>query len=441
MRHHDTPALLNGHHRCRNGFRHRADLVNLEQECVAGSLLNGSGNPGRVGHKQVIAHDLHLRATLSHEGRISFPIILVERVLNGDEGVLGDPLLVVFDHFCCRLLHRIGAALRMLEVKVILFRLSDVELRGCDVRADFDLGSMARLFDCLHQHVKRLVVILHRGSETTLIANIAGILAVLFLDHALQRVVHFGTNLHGFLEGRCADRQDHELLASQAVAGMAAPIDNVEGWDGHHELVRGATGDVGDVLVEWHLHRSSPGTAYGHRHRQDGIGTERGLRPTPIVLRTIDNLDHRLVDALLVRHLHADKLRCNDVVDVLHCLEHTLAQQPALVTITELQGLVNTCGRTAGHSCTEQVDIRLQVDLNRGIAAGVEDFPCLDANNLGGRGNNSVYLGHVASEVHEAVGVAPLVVVPRDKLHKLVRKCNARLLIEDRREGTRHKVR
>ena len=52
----------------------------------------------------------------------------------------------------------------------------------------------------------------------------------------------------------------------------------------------------------------------------------------------------------------------------------------------------------------------------------------------------AVNLSHVFDKVHHAVAVAPLVVVPRHKLHKVIREGDTRLGIEDRRARVADKV-
>ena len=77
------------------------------------------------------------------------------------------------------------------------------------------------------------------------------ILAILFLDDTLQVVVHLCANNHRLLETRCTHREDHELLAGQAVSSVASTIDDVEGWYGHHELIGGLSGNLGLSSGGW----------------------------------------------------------------------------------------------------------------------------------------------------------------------------------------------
>lgn len=63
------------------GLCHGADLVDLEQEAVAGFLLHGLGNALWIGHSQIITN--HLDANTASELLPGPPVILVKGVLNG----------------------------------------------------------------------------------------------------------------------------------------------------------------------------------------------------------------------------------------------------------------------------------------------------------------------------------------------------------------------
>lgn len=48
--------------------------------------------------------------------------------------------------------------------------------------------------DGLHEHIERFVVVLHTWRKASFVANIAGTLTILRLGHALQVVIHLGTD-------------------------------------------------------------------------------------------------------------------------------------------------------------------------------------------------------------------------------------------------------
>ena len=139
----------------------------LEQETVAGLLLDSGLDTERVGDSQVITDDLN--ATLASEVSPSFPVILIEGILDGDDGVLGDVAQVEIS----KLLARDplgGVGVGVLEVKVVLAVL--VELGGRDVEGDLDLALVAGLLDGLGQELEGLLGTRDVGREATLVTDI-----------------------------------------------------------------------------------------------------------------------------------------------------------------------------------------------------------------------------------------------------------------------------
>lgn len=76
-----TWGLVTWGHLRLDGFGDRADLVDFEQQAVAGPLFQGTLYPLGVGDGQVVPHHLdpHRGCHLG-PGR---PVILVKRILNG----------------------------------------------------------------------------------------------------------------------------------------------------------------------------------------------------------------------------------------------------------------------------------------------------------------------------------------------------------------------
>ncbi len=94
-------------------------------------------------------------------------------------------------------------------------------------------------------------------------------------------------------------------------------------------------------------------------------------------------LDEGLVDGGLIQHVHAHQALGDLGVHVLHGGEHALAQVAALVAVAELAGLVDAGGGAGGHGGAAHGAV-LQVDLhlNGGIAAAVQDLAAQDVNDL-----------------------------------------------------------
>mmetsp|Transcript_74964 Transcript_74964/g.165560 ORF Transcript_74964/g.165560 Transcript_74964/m.165560 type:complete len:325 (+) Transcript_74964:248-1222(+) len=324
MRDHDTPSGVLRHCCSLNCLCDGSNLIHLQQQCVAGTNLQGLLDACWVCHQQVIPHDLNTLTHLAHEVLVSIPVVLVEGILDGNEGVLVQPCLVIICQLWSSLLHLCWAAW-ILEVQVVMLLLRSVELGSCNICANLHLVAVARLGDCFHKNIQGLIVVLHVWCKATLIANVACILAILFLDDTLQVVVHLCANNHRLLETRCTHREDHELLAGQAVSSVASTIDDVEGWYGHHELIGGLSGNLGNVLVEWHAVCCSTSPADCHRHGQNGIRTDFGFAPAPLILGTVDLFNHEFINLGLICHIQAHQLRCEDVVHVGYSFQNTFA--------------------------------------------------------------------------------------------------------------------
>ena len=141
----------------------------LEQETVAGLLLDSGLDTERVGNSQVITNDLN--AALAGEVGPSFPVILIEGILDGDDGVLGDVAQVEIS----KLLARDplgGVGVGVLEVKVVLAFL--IEFGRRNVEGNFDLALIARLLDGLAEELEGLFSTRDVGSKASLVTNIDG---------------------------------------------------------------------------------------------------------------------------------------------------------------------------------------------------------------------------------------------------------------------------
>lgn len=64
------------------GLSDRSDLVDFEQQAVAGLVRHGFSNTLGVGHSEVITH--HLDVSAGSEVGPGLPVILVKWILNGD---------------------------------------------------------------------------------------------------------------------------------------------------------------------------------------------------------------------------------------------------------------------------------------------------------------------------------------------------------------------
>ena len=69
------------------GLREGADLIELDEDGVGHLLIDAPGQNLRVGHEEVIAHQLDPIPQAPRQGRPARPVALVHAVFNGDDGV------------------------------------------------------------------------------------------------------------------------------------------------------------------------------------------------------------------------------------------------------------------------------------------------------------------------------------------------------------------
>ena len=104
------------------------------------------------------------------------PVILIEGVLNRDDGVLLDVAEVEVGELNTR--DPLGwIRVRVLEVEVVLALL--VELGRGDIESDLDLALVASLLDGLGEKLEGLLGTRHVGGETSLITDVDGCIAPL----------------------------------------------------------------------------------------------------------------------------------------------------------------------------------------------------------------------------------------------------------------------
>jgi len=240
VRDHDTPVVRLRQLSSLNRLRDGSDLVDLKQEAIASLLLNGSLDTERVGDSEVVSDDLN--ATIGGEMGPSFPIILVEGVLDRDDGVLLNVADVEVGELDTSEPLR-GIGIGVLKVEIVLALVALVKLRGGDIESDLDLALVTSLLDGLAEELKRFICARHVWGKSSLIANIDSVDSVFVTDNFFQGVVSLSTNPHGLSEGGSSNWKQHELLEGEFVSGMGATVDDVEcggrkdvGWFDASEL-------------------------------------------------------------------------------------------------------------------------------------------------------------------------------------------------------------
>ena len=189
----------------------------------------------------------------------------------------------------------------------------------------------------------------------------------------LQRVEDLGAAAQAFGEGRRADRHDHEFLEIDRVVGMGAAVQDV-----HHRHRQGRGRDAADIAVERQAARVGGRLGDGEADAEDGIGAEPGL-----VVGAVER-DHRRVDLGLVLGLHLDHRLGDLAVDRVDRLLDALAEPAALVAVALLDRLVRAGRGARGHrGAADAAILEQHLDLDRRIAAAVEDLAAVDVDDRG----------------------------------------------------------
>mmetsp|Transcript_40714 Transcript_40714/g.68147 ORF Transcript_40714/g.68147 Transcript_40714/m.68147 type:complete len:592 (+) Transcript_40714:461-2236(+) len=370
-------ALL-GHLDALQGLCHGADLVNLDEDGVARGHADALSEPRGVGDEEIVPDDLRLGAQRLRHVYVPVPVVLVQRVLNGDDGVVLDPPVEDVDHL-------VGgeqfAGIRLPELVPLAIPLVE-QLRGCAVQGNANLspGLVPGGFDGLHHELQSLVVGQVRG-EASLVAH--GRDVARLLQQPLEGVEDLRDPAEALAEALGSDRHHHELLEVDLVVRVLPPVDDVGHGHGQLEIVLVAV-QVGDVLPEGQALGQGSGAAAGHGDPQDPVGAHLAL-----VGGAVD-LHHQLVDLLLGARVQPDELRRHQRVDRLHGLQDALAHVNLLVPVTQLHRLVLAGGGAGGHrAASEKAVVQQHVDFHRWVPARVEDltgFHGLDHGLLLGQG-------------------------------------------------------
>ena len=156
-------------------------LVHLHEQRVRSTQLNALLQAGGVGNEQVVADQLDAATDLGGQGLPSIPLVLIQRILDGNQRVVRDELLVVLNHVLGR------AAFTLELVQAVL-----EELGGGDVQGQGNVFARleASLLDRGDDQVEGLSVGVQVGGEAALVAQTGGQAAV--LHDALERVVDLG---------------------------------------------------------------------------------------------------------------------------------------------------------------------------------------------------------------------------------------------------------
>src|SRR5450830_47546 len=257
------------------GLGQRADLVQLDEQRVRRLEFDALGQADRVGDEQVVTDDLHLVADLGDQKGPGAPLVLRQRVLDGDQRVVGHKLRVVRDE----LVGRRGLALELVGTVLEELRGGDVE-REPDVLARGEAG----LLDRDEDQVQRRAVARQVGGEATLVAESGA--QALGLQHGLQGVVDLGAGTQRLTERRGADRGDHELLDVDVGVGVRPTVEAVHHRDGQDVRVRST-----DVAEERQVDRVGCGLRDGERDADDRVLDALAQVARLVAVTTLDGFE------------------------------------------------------------------------------------------------------------------------------------------------------
>ena len=152
---------------------------------------------------------------------------------------------------------------------------------------------------------------------------------------------NLGSHSHGLLLTLGAYGTNHELLESDGRVGVGSAIDDVHHGHGHHVGVAAA-----NVAIERQSQGLGGSVGGGQGDTQDGVGAELALGGSAV------EGYHFIVECALVEDIVAHECGCDDIVHIVHSLEHPLAPKAALVAVAKLQGLILTSGSARRHTGT-----------------------------------------------------------------------------------------
>ena len=179
---------------------------------------------------------------------------------------------------------------------------------------------------------------------------------------------HLGPHPQRLAEAVRLHRHDHAFLKIQPVVRMRAAIDDI-----HHRYRHGLGVRSANIAIQRQAETVGRSMRRGQRCAEDGVGAELAL-----VLGSIER-QHHPVDRHLVYRVHAGNGIRDGAIDGLDCLQHTLAAETRLVSITQLYRLIFAGRRPGRHGGTPHAAIGQEyVRLHGGIATAVKNLAADD---------------------------------------------------------------
>lgn len=176
------------------------DLVNLEEESIAGLEFDGLLDAERVGDGQIITDNLEVRGLV--EVAPCLPVILSKGILDADDWVLGGKLLVLLGKLFVS--EPLGwVTFGVLEVQVVLLSFLLVELAGSNIHSDLHASGVASSINSGSDQLQGLISSLDIWGNTTLITDVTSRLAILLLSKRLELLVDLRSLAESLSERWC----------------------------------------------------------------------------------------------------------------------------------------------------------------------------------------------------------------------------------------------
>ena len=350
---------------CLQSLGDASDLVELDEYRVCASQLDALSKALRIRHEQVISDDLDLVSQLLRHQLPAVPVFFVHSVLDGCDRILIAELLPILHELSrCKcpsgLRHLVDALLICLPAA------------GCRIYGDDEIGPrlIPGVLDGGDHVVQHLELIFQVRSISALISHCRG---VSFLFQILsQLVIHLCAPSEGFLERRRSYRHDHELLDIDGVRCMLSAVQDV-----HHRHRKRRSVDPAEESVKRDTERCSSGLRTSQRNCQNGVRSEAAL-----VFRAVQR-HHLSLDTEDVRCVLSDEQVSYLVIDKRNCLCNALSAVTGLVTVSQLQGLINTCGCSAWSiSVSYGPVLKMDLRLNGRVAPRIKDLAANNVNDL-----------------------------------------------------------
>ena len=302
-------------------------MVHFDQNRVAHAFLNAARQTTHVGDKQVVAHELN--ALAEHVGQLlpCGPIVLVQSVLDGHDGVLVAPAFPKVHHFSTRAL--VSGRLKLVKAAFLV-----VELRGCGVHGQKHVfsGTVSRLFNGAQNDFHGFFVASQIGGKSAFVSHVGAV--TLAFQHALQVVEDLRAHAQAVREGLGAHRHHHEFLDVNLVVRVRAAVQDVHHGNGQRPGIHPT-----HVPVQGLAQAVRSSACHRKAHAENGVGPQIAF-----VLRAVD-FKHGLVNETLVGDVEAHKRFLQFNVDVRNGFLHALAH-PSVSAIAKLNGFVDTRRRS-----------------------------------------------------------------------------------------------